>query len=120
MPKPLQVAVCHSHNSGLFAEEVKVGINNITEQKEEIAEKIDRSFDPDVKTSHLNKLIEIINKFQSDLNNDFDIHQEGSITHQIKDIINQNVGDDGRLIRSIEKKFSFDNPESTIVILQLS
>ncbi len=101
-----------------FLNDVNESVKELDENREEISKNIDDSFNPDKRNSHISKLMEFVNEFQTNLSNEFDLEREGSISHDFKLLIGQTLSKDGELVKSIEKKFSFDNPESTITVLQ--
>lgn len=105
-----------------FKSELNNTIQNTTkelnESKDSIKKNIDESFNPDLSTSYLAKVSQIINDFQSKLDKSFDFSQEGSISNQLKQLLDENFGDNGKVIKAVERKLSFDNPESTIKVLQ--
>ena len=101
-----------------FLREAKDSIKELDNNRVEISKNIDDSFNPEKRTSHISKLMEFINEFNINLSNEFDLNREGSISHDLKKLITQTLSKDGELVKSINKKFSFDNPESTITVLQ--
>ncbi len=103
-----------------FIYEAKTALDELINNKKSITNKIDESFNPDLKSSYINQLMEFVQKFQDEISNDFDIKQEGSIAHQLKEMISQTIGHDGELVKTIDHRFSFDNPKSTINILQMN
>lgn len=98
--------------------ELKSSLSNIAETEKSLTTRIDNSFNPELKTSHISRFLDQIEKFGSEIQNRFDLNQTGSITYQMKEMIQETLGHDGELVRSLDKRFSFDNPESTITILQ--
>lgn len=98
--------------------ELKASLQNISDSEKALSSRIDQSFDPSLKTSYLSQLLEHIENFGNDIKKRFDISQDGSITYQMKELIQSTLGQDGALLKSLDKRFSFDNPESTIVVLQ--
>ena len=101
-----------------FLNEFKTALHEVQTNKDQIADKIDKSFNPDVKTSHLSKLICSIADFENRIKNNFDLKKEGSISHQLKSLIEKNLGAEGDFIKVINRQFSFDNEKSTINLLQ--
>ena len=101
-----------------FLLEFKNTLREIKSNKEQISEEIDKSFNPNIKTSHLSKLLTNIDDFEKRIKNDFDLKKEGSISHQLKTLIEQNLGRNGEFSKVIDKKLSFDNPDSTVNLLQ--
>src|SRR5690606_14084788 len=92
-----------------FLKEFKTTLKEVQTNKEQISDKIDKSFNPDIKSSHLSKLISSIDDFENRMKNSFDLKKEGSISHQLKNLIEKNFSDDGNFIKVIDKKLSFDN-----------
>ena len=101
-----------------FLREAKDSIKELDNNRMEISKNIDDSFNPEKRTSHISKLMEFINEFNINLSNEFDLNREGSISHDLKKLITQTLSKDGELVKSIDKRFSFDNPDSTIAVLQ--
>jgi hypothetical protein len=101
-----------------FERSIQNSLKELTDGKKAISEKIDESFNPELRNSHISKLLEIVDKFQNEIKKDFNIEQEGSITHQMKQLIKTTLGEDGELTKSIDHRLSFDNPQSTVAILQ--
>src|SRR5690606_427688 len=101
-----------------FMKEFKITLKEVQDNKAQISNEIDKSFNPDIKSSHLSKLISSIEDFENRMKNNFDLKKEGSISHQLKDLIEKNFSDDGNFIKIIDKKLSFDNPDSTVNHLQ--
>src|SRR5690606_17123769 len=101
-----------------FMKEFKITLKEVQDNKAQISNEIDKSFNPDIKSSHLSKLISSIDDFENRMKNSFDLKKEGSISHQLKNLIEKNFSDDGNFIKVIDKKLSFDNPDSTVNLLQ--
>ncbi len=59
-----------------FLREFKTTLKEIQTNKDQISDKIDNSFNPDIKTSHLSKLIGSIDEFEKRIKNDFDLKKE--------------------------------------------
>lgn len=90
----------------------------LNEGKNLIKKSIDDTLNPDLSTSYLAKVSKTISEFKAELDRSFDFGQEGSIANQLKIMLDSNFGDNGKIIKAVEKKLSFDNPESTFNILQ--
>ncbi|MCB0263261.1 MAG: hypothetical protein KDH98_08930 [Calditrichaeota bacterium] len=101
-----------------FSETVTQSLKALDESNQRFSTKIDQSFNPNLKGSHLSRLTETIDLFQKNLQRDFDINQLGSITNQIKTMVHQTFKEDGELLKTIDRRFSFDNPNSIVVLLQ--
>lgn len=86
--------------------------------KELISEKIKNSLDPEIKSSYFSKMVEEIGDFEKRINVIFDIKTEGSITNNLKSLLDSNLGKDGNFIKIIENKLSFNNPVSAVNLLQ--
>lgn len=70
-----------------FLKEFKTTLKEVQTNKEQISDKIDKSFNPDIKSSHLSKLISSIDDFENRMKNSFDLKKEGSISHQLKNLL---------------------------------
>ena len=101
-----------------FAGEMQQSLAKLTTQQQAITGKIDESFNPELKSSHLSKLMTFVAEFQDTLRRDFDLNQVGSITNQLKALIYETLSEDGRLVKSLDRRFSFDNPNSPLSVLQ--
>lgn len=84
----------------------------------DVAEKMNKSLNPDIRTSYLGRLQDIIEQFRSQIQNDFNIESEGSITHDLKRLLQETVGEDGQLMKVINRRLSFDNPDSVFSVLR--
>ena len=101
-----------------FSEDVEGSMLDIEKERNKLSKKIDSSFDPDNRTSYISRLMEFVSDFQKNISDEFDLEIEGSITNKLKELINETLSKDGKLISAIDNKFSFDNPDSTLVLLQ--
>lgn len=101
-----------------FAKQIQDSLLELSNGKKAICDKINASFDPDLKTSHISRFMESVDKLHITIRNDFDLNKAGSITHQMKELIKETLGENGELAKSIDHRLSFDNPNSTIAILQ--
>lgn len=101
-----------------FEKQIRDSLLELANGKKVICEKINESFDPDSKSSHISKFMENVDKLHATIKADFDLNKAGSITHQMKELIKETLGEDGQLAKSIDNRLSFDNPKSTIAILQ--
>lgn len=101
-----------------FDKSVRDSLSELSNSKKVITDKIDESFNPELQSSYLARFITAVTDLQNGLKGDFDIDRAGSITHQMKALIEQTLGEDGQLIKAIDSRLSFDNPKSTIKLLQ--
>ncbi|WKZ70014.1 MAG: hypothetical protein QY331_01945 [Melioribacteraceae bacterium] len=103
-------------------EDLQKTINSTTKElidgKDQIKKSIDDTLNPDLSTSYLAKVSRTINDFKTELDKSFDFGREGSIANQLKMMLDSNFGDNGKVIKAVEKKLSFDNPNSTFNLLQ--
>lgn len=103
---------------GEFEKQIQDSLTELANGKKVICEKINESFDLNSKSSHISKFMERVDKLHTTIKDDFDLNRAGSIAHQIKELIKETLGEDGELTKSIDRRLSFDNPKSTIAILQ--
>lgn len=101
-----------------LSENIQSATKELNQSKDLIKKSIDDSLNPDLSTSYLSKVSQTIGNFKSELDKSFDFGVEGSIANQLKSMLDINFGDDGKIIKAVEKKLSFDNPESTFNVLQ--
>lgn len=101
-----------------FEKQIQDSLTELANGKRVICEKINESFDPDLTSSHISKFMERVDKLHTTIKDDFDLNRAGSITHQMNELIKETLGVDGELAKSIDHRLSFDNPKSTIAILQ--
>ncbi len=92
--------------------------DELVSSKLSITNKINESFDPNIKQSYINQLMEFIETFQKELIKKFDINQVGSVNNQMKEFINKLFSEEGEFAKTLNSKLSFDNPQSTISLLQ--
>ncbi len=93
-------------------------VQNSLNQVADVKKRLDDNFNPEMTTSHLHKVIEAVSNFEKEIEQKFDMKIDGSISNQLQKMISDNFGSDGVLMKAIEKKLSFDNPESTVQLLQ--
>ncbi len=101
-----------------FEKYIQNSLLELANSKKAIAEKIDQSFNPELRNSHIGRLMDFVDRFRNEIRKDFNIEQEGSVAHQMKQLIKQTLGENGELAQSMDRRLSFDNPNSTIAILQ--
>lgn len=97
---------------------IQASAKELNQSKDTIKKSIDDSLNPELSTSYLAKVSQTINNFKSELDGSFDFGKEGSIANQLKSMLESNFGQDGKVIKAVENKLSFDNPESTFNVLQ--
>ena len=100
-----------------FEKSREASIRELKNGKQLIADKIDESFNPELRTSHLGKLLDFVEKFREKINRDFDQEIDGSILNQMKQMIQKKLGDNGELVKLIDSRLSLNNPNSAIKTL---
>lgn len=94
---------------------VQDAAQKIQEQKEGLEALIGESFDAESKESHLGKLIERINAFETDIQNRFDPNIKSSITAKLGDQLASFISDSGTLGKILDERFSVTNPASPLM-----
>jgi len=105
-------------NKTSFVQLVQQSMTELAKSKELLTKSLNDSLNPDLKSSHMAKVVSSISEFESKINLLFDFTKQNSISSQLKTLLENNLGANGQFIKLVEKKLSFDNPESTISLLQ--
>jgi len=113
-----QINQFFQQNKNSFVKSVQQSISELNKSKELLTKSLNDSLNPDLKSSHMAKVVDVISDFESNINQLFDLSRQNSFTSQLKSLLENNLGTNGQFIKLIEKKLSFDNPESTIIQLQ--
>jgi hypothetical protein len=95
-----------------FQETAEKAVGELINQNKKVSEKIDGSFDPDSKSSYMGQLITFVDDFKKGIEKRFDVKQAGSLTHDLKQMLIEQFGEDGKLLQSVEKRFSLDSSDS--------
>jgi hypothetical protein len=105
-------------NKNSFVQSVQQSLSELNKSKELLTKSLNDSLNPDLKSSHMSKVIGAFSDFESNIVQLFDLTKQNSITSQFKTLLENNLGANGQFLKLVEKKLSFDNPDSTISQLQ--
>jgi len=94
---------------------VKDAADKMSSEKGELEKLINNSFDADNKQSHLGKLVERIDSFETDIEQKFDPNVKTSITSKLNEKLEAIFADSGSLSKILDRHLSVINPESPLV-----
>lgn len=115
-----QINQFFQQNKNSFVQSVQQSLGDLSKSKELLAKSLNDSLNPDLKSSHMSKVVGAFSDFESKLVQLFDLTKQNSITSQFKTLLENNLGANGQFLKLVDKKFSFDNPDSTISQMQKS